>query len=299
MDPTFASFAAHAYVEAGLDRADPLRQDATALAALWPCARVLRLDARLRAVVDAHGQWADLSDPRPPALPADALFLGIDRQDQVPWFARIDAQAEAQPLLELRQAASEWPAAMAARFAYARAMLSWQQRTRFCAACGGALVHEKAGFVGRCQACNTEHYPRVDPAVIVAVEHDRRLLLGRQPGWAPGRHSLIAGFVEPGETLEQAVVREVHEETRIHVDPASCRYLGSQPWPFPGALMLGFTATANGGQPQVDGELEQALWLDHDQVGLALAGQHPQVDLPPPLSIARSLIAHWYDRRRR
>lgn len=298
MDPSFAEFAAHAYTEAGLDRADPLRQDPTALAALWPCARVMRLDARLRAVVDAAGNWCDHAG-RADVLPAEALFLGVDRTDQVPWFACIDAHAEAEPLLELRQAASQWPVALAARFAYARAMLSWQQRTRYCTACGASLVMEKAGFVARCSGCAIEHYPRVDPAVIVAVEHDGRLLLGRQPGWAPLRHSLIAGFVEPGETPEQAVVREVHEETRIHIEPASCHYLGAQPWPFPGALMLGYAATALGGEPEVDGELEQALWLDHAGVGLALAGQHPQVELPPPLSIARSLIAHWYDRRRR
>lgn len=298
MDPSFAEFATHAYTEAGLDRADPLRQDPTALAALWPCARVMRLDEKLRAVVDAAGNWCD-HPGRTDALPADALFLGVDRSDQVPWFACIDPAAAGEPLLELRQAASQWPAALAARFAYARAMLSWQQRTRFCCSCGSALRMEKAGFVGHCPGCNSEHYPRVDPAVIVAVEHDGRLLLGRQPGWTTGRYSLIAGFVEPGETPEQAVVREVHEETRIDVDPASCRYLGAQPWPFPGALMLGYAAVARGGRPQVDGELDDALWLDHEQVGLALADRHPRLHLPPALSIARSLIAHWYDRRRR
>lgn len=296
MNPTFAAFAAHAYTEAGLDRADPLRNDPDALAALWPCARVLRLDPQLRAVVDADGQWQAARVNQPDALPDDALFLGIDRSDEVPWFARIDAQGAAEPLLELRQAASQWPAALAARFAYARGMLHWQQRTRFCSVCGHPLRLEKAGFVARCQGCQLEHYPRVDPAVIVAVEHAGRLLLGRQAGWAPGRHSLIAGFVEPGETLEQAVVREVHEETRIHIVPSSCRYQGAQPWPFPGALMLGFAASAKGGQPQVDGELEHAAWYSREEIGLALAGKHPQIDLPGELSIARSLIAHWYDR---
>lgn len=297
MNPSFAAFAAHAYTEAGLDRADPLRHDPTALAALWPCARLLRLDGQLRAVVGADGQWLADHPGQPAALPDDALFLGIDREDQVPWFARVDPQAAAEPLLELRQAASQWPAPMAARFAYARGMLHWQQRTRFCTACGQALVLERAGFVARCSQCRAEHYPRVDPAVIVAVEYDGQLLLGRQASWEPGRHSLIAGFVEPGETLEQAVVREVHEETRIHVLPASCRYQGGQPWPFPGSLMLGFAATARGGEPQVDGELEKAAWFSHQDIGLALADAHPQISLPPPLSIARSLIAHWYDRR--
>jgi len=298
MNPTFAAFAAYAYTEAGLDRADPLRHDPTALAALWPCAHVLRLDPQLRAVVGADGFWAPQAGDQPDALPADALFLGIDRNDQVPWFAWVDRQAAAEPLLELRQAASQWPALMAARFAYARGMLHWQQRTRFCPTCGQPLHYERAGFVARCSGCNLEHYPRVDPAVIVAVEWQDQLLLGRQAGWAAERYSLIAGFVEPGETLEQAVVREVHEETRIHVLPASCAYQGAQPWPFPGTLMLGFSATAKGGQPQVDGELEHAAWFSHADIGLALAGTHPQISLPPELSIARSLIAHWYDRRR-
>ncbi len=297
MNPTFAAFATHAYTEARLDRADPLRNDSAALAALWPCARVLRLDPELRAVVDADGQC----QPRRPAapldtLPADALFLGIDRDDQLPWFARIEPVAADEPVVELRQAASQWPAKMAARFAYARGMLHWQQRTRFCAGCGQALAYERAGFVARCQGCGSEHYPRVDPAVIVAVEHQGQLLLGRQASWPAGRHSLIAGFVEPGETLEQAVIREVHEETRIDIQPDSCRYQGAQPWPFPGALMLGFSATALGGQPQVDGELEQAAWFSRQDIGLALADAHPTIHLPPALSIARSLIAHWYDR---
>lgn len=295
----FADFTAHAYIEAGLDRADPLRQDSTALAALWPCARVLLLDEQLRAVTDTDALPRLAHAGLPDALPEGALFLGIDRDDELPWFALVDVHAGGEPLLELRQAASLWPAALAARFAYARAMLLWQQRTRFCCACGGALVLEKAGFVGRCSLCRSEHYPRVDPAVIVAVEQDGRLLLGRQAGWAPGRHSLIAGFVEPGETLEQAVVREVHEETRIRVIQASCRYLGAQPWPFPGALMLGFAASAHPGTPQVDGELEQAGWYDHHAIGLALDDAHPAISLPPPLSIARSLIAHWYARGHR
>jgi NAD+ diphosphatase len=296
MHSPFADYASHAYIEAGLDRADPIRHDSAALAALWQRARVLLLDAQLRAVTDADAQPRLAHTGLPDALPDHALFLGIDRHDELPWFALVDVAAAGQPLLELRQAASQWPAALAARFAYARAMLLWQQRTRFCTACGGALALEKAGFVGRCRQCAAEHYPRVDPAVIVAVEHDGQLLLGRQAGWAPGRLSLIAGFVEPGETLEQAVVREVHEETRIRVDIDSCRYLGAQPWPFPGALMLGFAASAHAGTPQVDGELEHAAWYDRDAVGLALADAHASISLPPPLSIARSLIAHWYAR---
>ena len=294
MDPSFAPFAAHAYVQAGLDRADPLRNDPAALAALWPQARVLVLDTRGRAAVDAAGGPCWCSTDGLDGDVASALFLGIGNDDGIARFAVSDARAGADaPVVELRDAASLWPAIEAARYAYARAMLLWQQRMRFCPQCGGALVIRRSGFVAHCGQCDSEHYPRVDPAVIVAVANGDHLLMGRSPGWAPRRFSVIAGFVEPGETLEQTVCREVHEETRVRVDITSCRYLGSQPWPFPGALMLGFAARGHG-EPQVDGELEDARWVSRAEVGQALEGRHPAIDLPPPLSIARSLIAHWH-----
>ena len=294
MDPTFAPFAAHAYIQARVDRADPLRVDPDRLAALWPQARVLRLDAQGRALADAQGAavW-QATDVLTDRQPEQALFLGVGSEDGVARFAVVDTVAEGAAVLELRDAASSWPAEEAALYAYARAMVLWQQRMRFCPQCGGALTLRRSGFVAHCSGCNTEHYPRVDPAVIVAVSNGDQLLLGRSPGWAPKRFSVIAGFVEPGETLEQTVCREVHEETRITVDITRCRYLGSQPWPFPGALMLGFAAHGEG-VPQVDGELEQARWVSREAVGQALAGVHPEIDLPPPLSIARSLIAHWH-----
>ena len=294
MEPSFAPFAAHAYVQAGLDRADPLRNDPAALAALWPQARVLVLDAKGRALAgEAAGPlWQPTAGMDVEV--GQALFLGIGNDDGIARFAVSDVRAGADaPVVELRDAASLWPAMEAARYAYARAMLLWQQRMRFCPQCGGTLVIRRSGFVAHCGQCDTEHYPRVDPAVIMAVSNGDCLLLGRSPGWAPKRFSVLAGFVEPGETLEQTVCREVHEETRVRVDITSCRYLGSQPWPFPGALMLGFAARGEG-EPQVDGELEQARWVSREDVGLALAGEHPEIDLPAPLSISRSLIAHWH-----
>jgi NAD+ diphosphatase len=175
-------------------------------------------------------------------------------------------------------------------------MSYWQSRTRFCGVCGGAVAFTRGGFIGRCVKCNTEHYPRVDPAVIVAVESNGRLLLGRQANWAPRRYSVLAGFVEPGESLEQTVVREVFEESKVRV--RSCRYLGTQPWPFPGALMLGFSATAEDDVPTVDGELEDARWFTAEEVGAALARDIEDdgvgIRLSPPISISRSLIEHWY-----
>ena len=201
--------------------------------------------------------------------------------------------------IDLRRAAVEWDAGLSSLFAYARGMSYWQARTRFCGVCGGAIEFRRGGFIGHCAQCGNEHYPRVDPAVIVAVSDGERLLLGRQASWAPRRYSVLAGFVEPGESLEQTVAREVFEETQVRVD--ECQYMGAQPWPFPGALMLGFRARADGSQvPRVDGELEDARWFTREEVGAALArDSHDDgtgLLLSPPISIARALIEDWHRR---
>ena len=203
--------------------------------------------------------------------------------------------------LDLRRAAVEWPAEIADIFCYARGMSYWHSRNRFCGVCGAAVAFARGGFVGRCGQCGTEHYPRVDPAVIVAVENNGRLLLGRQATWAPRRWSVLAGFVEPGETFEQTVAREVFEETRVRV--IQSHYLGTQPWPFPGALMVGFQASAHDDVPTVDGELEAARWFDVEEIGAAMRREAGCDDglgilLPPPISIASTLIRHWYRRQR-
>ena len=283
-----------------LDRADALRGDAVALRALWPDARLLVLDGEGRAAATADGALLAVHGRDFAGGPGTAVFLGRSRSGGQAWFA---AEAATLPALQaaqwidLRRAAAEWPAAIAGAFAYARGMLWWQARNRFCGVCGGAIAFDRGGFTGHCAQCGNDHYPRVDPAVIVAVSDGERLLLGRQAAWPPRRWSVIAGFVEPGETLEQTVAREVHEETAVRV--RACRYLGAQPWPFPGALMLGFEALAEPDEPSVDGELEQARWFDRAEIGAALhrdgggAGDDG-ILLAPPISIARSLIAHWH-----
>ncbi|AZR28181.1 NAD(+) diphosphatase [Xanthomonas vasicola pv. arecae] len=290
-EPLFSS-SGFAFTHAPLDRGDVLRDDPDALARLWPQGRVLLLDAKGAALADADGQPLLMGGAALADGPEAAIFLGL--RDAVGWFclpADI-AAVQAPQRIDLRQAAADWPAEIATAFAYARAMLHWQSRTRFCGVCGGAIAFRRAGFIAHCTQCQTEHYPRVDPAIIVAVSDGARLLLGRQASWTPGRYSVIAGFVEPGESLEQTVVREVFEETRVHVQ--DCRYLGAQPWPFPGALMLGFTARAAATEmPQVTGELEDARWVSHAQVTAALAGEG-DIGLPPRISIARALIEHWH-----
>jgi NAD+ diphosphatase len=299
-----------AFVEAGadaacrsaLDRADRLRNDATALTALWPRSRVVLLDEQGLAYADDARR---LSAPRGeqisegPGGVGAAVFLGLDAQGGG-WFA-LDAALtayEAPQRIDLRSAAALWPAFEASVFAQARALQHWRRRHRYCGVCGGEVAFSHGGWQGHCGQCGAEHYPRTDPAVIVAVSDGERLLLGRQSTWAPRRYSVIAGFVEPGETLEQTVAREVLEEAGVRV--RRCRYLASQPWPFPGALMLGFSAEAEPDEPQVDDELEEARWFTAEEVRAALARGEPggQADdggplLSPSISISHWLIVHW------
>ena len=228
--------------------------------------------------------------------PGTALFLGL--HGEVAWFS---LQSEVLPFtapqrIDLRRAAAAWPPAEASAFAFARAMQHWRLRTRFCGLCAGAIEFRRGGYVAHCTQCGNYQYPRVDPAVIVAVSDGQRLLLGRQASWPAQRYSVVAGFVEPGESLEQTVVREVFEETRVRV--RSCRYLGAQPWPFPGALMLGFIADAHPDVPQVDGELEDARWFTLEEIIAARLrdtgnARDGGVLLSPRISIARSLIEYW------
>jgi NAD+ diphosphatase len=146
-----------------------------------------------------------------------------------------------------------------------------------------------------CDTCGAQHHPRTDPVVIMLVTDGDRVLLGRQPTWPPGRYSALAGFVEPGESLEQAVAREVREEAGIEVgDPA---YIASQPWPFPTSLMLGFIAPWRGGEPhRIDAELEDVRWFERAQVKAAIRGEDGPPGLPPRFAIARRLLEHWVQR---
>ena len=189
---------------------------------------------------------------------------------------------------ELRPLAPRLGDEDAALLAYARGLSLWRARQRHCGVCGSPTVPIRAGHVLLCTnpACAAEFFPRLDPAIIVLVSDGARALLGRQASWPPRRYSTIAGFVEPGESLEDAVVREVLEETGVAV--SNVRYHSSQPWPFPSSIMLGFFASAAAGSPvQVSGELEDARWFTREQVtsGEALA--------PPTQSISWHLIETW------
>lgn len=285
----------YAFQHPGLDRAEPLRMDAAGLDARWASARVLVIDAegqaRFGGMADAPEflAGAALAETRP----EQASFLGLDGTGGA-WFALHAASlAELPPTtLDLRSAAVRWPPLQATAFAQARALLHWQQRSRHCGACGQALTLERAGYCARCPQCGLESYPRTDPAIIVAVSDGDRLLLGRQASWPEKRWSVLAGFMEPGESLEQTVAREVFEEAGVRI--RECSYVASQPWPFPAALMLGFRALADAQPVSVGEELQDARWFAADELrSLAASGE---VLLPPSLSISRWLIEDWLSR---
>jgi NAD+ diphosphatase len=219
----------------------------------------------------------------------DAVFLGL--ADGAPVFASEGERDEGSPA-GLREAATELPAGQAALAAYAASLLSWHRRHRFCANCGRPTDLADGGHQRDCPSCGAQHFPRTDPVVIVRVtDRADRLLLGRQAAWPAGRFSVLAGFVEPGETLEEAVAREVLEESGIEV--AQPAYVASQPWPFPSSLMIGFSAVGVGGEPRPgDHELSEVRWFERAEVAAAAAGRG-RIRLSPPYSISRRLIDAW------
>ncbi len=232
-----------------------------------------------------------LRDPDPHALVLLGWFKGarcvlLELSPDQPFEAPPGASFE-----ELRPLSPVLHAEQAGLLAYARALTIWRKRQRFCGVCGSVAVPERAGHVIRCTNPDEPHefFPRTDPAIIVLVTDGERALLGRQASWPPGRYSTIAGFVEPGESLEDAVLREVHEETGVVA--SNPRYDSSQPWPFPSSLMIGFQAQAEPGSPIVTGaELEDARWFTRAEIrseGLPL--------VPPSHSISYRLISTWLE----
>jgi len=197
---------------------------------------------------------------------------------------------------DLRNYAAVLDEDQAALLSYARAMVIWRHNHRYCGACGAPTRPRLGGHVLQCSLidCGREHYPRTDPAIIVLVEKGEQALFGRKAEWPENRYSTIAGFVEPGESAEQAVVREVAEETGVEV--TAMHYHSSQPWPFPGSLMLGYTATAGSDVISLnDNELEDARWLTRDQISEKLA--LGEFQLPTSISISSRLIEDWFNKK--
>ena len=255
-----------------------------------------RADPAARAVVgDETGVWIQGEElalvPVAELGAAELLFLGLD--DEGPVFAAGGgARPAAVRSVSLRDAGATLPAPQAGLVAYAAGLLNWHRFHPRCSRCGTPTNVAEAGHLRICPHCGAHHHPRTDPVVIMLVHDGDRVLLGRQPAWRPPqRYSALAGFVEPGESLEEAVVREVREEAGVEIGPPV--YSSSQPWPFPGSLMLGFHAPYTGGEAAVrDRELEDVRWFDRDEVLAAVRGEGP-LNIPPPIAIARRLIEEW------
>jgi NAD+ diphosphatase len=267
-----------------LDRAGPHRRDEPWLAARMadPATRVVAASAA-GVVVAGERPRMFAVDELPDGL--ELVLLGVDGDDRAVFAADPgdELPGERRGLRDLAPVLSQAEGGMVA---HAVGLLNWHRRHRFCANCGAPSEAREAGHVRVCPACGTQHHPRTDPVVIMLVTDGDRALLGRQAQWPTGRYSALAGFVEPGESLEEAVAREVREEAGVQV--ADVRYRSSQPWPFPSSLMLGFSARWAGGEPVVrDGELEDVGWFTRQAI------VDGDVLLPPPTAIARRLIDEW------
>ncbi len=255
--------------------------------------RVLTVDERRAVPVQETDGGPVLVWDEQPALPLGAVYLG--EADGVPYAAVRGERAltvNGRPVdlwTGLREVGADLDDLDAGLLAEAVGILEWHERARFSPVSGAATTVERAGWVQRDPASGVELFPRTDPAVIMLVHDGDRCVLGRQAVWPPGRFSILAGFVEPGESAEGAVAREVAEEVGLQV--TDVRYVSSQPWPFPQSLMLGFTARLDGDDTlRLDPtEIEEARWWTRDELS---SGRGPTA-LPPPVSIARHIIDRW------
>ena len=284
-----------------VDRATPRRGDTDWLARVWADPRTRVLVVRdAQALVATRDGRLELVFVSPDEAPAGTRFLlGVDADD-VAYFGvgavasrgDDDEEPEAVPMA-LRQVGALLSDRDAGLMTHAVALANWHDSHTHCPQCGTPTVPAPAGHLTTCPADGSEHFPRLDPAVIMLViDPDDRLMLARNALWPAGRMSVVAGFVEPGESAEHAVAREVHEETAIVV--GQVHYLGSQPWPMPRSLMLGFQATAKGGQRIAvdEEEIGEARWFTRAELRAAIdAGE---LGIAPTSSIARRLIEYWY-----
>ena len=277
-----------------LDRADHVRADPDRLAGYvnWK-ARVLALDGLMPSLDDTNRlAWGTLAD-----VPEDAelCFLGLDEGKAC--FAAVPPRGDATPRMANPQLWSLMATLQPddlALYGGARSLTDWHARHRFCAQCGGDTKLAKGGWQRDCTNCGASHFPRTDPVTIMLVEHDGRLMLGRGLGWPDGRFSALAGFVEPGESIEEGVAREVLEEAGVRVRDVT--YVASQPWPFPSQLMIGCHSHADSDELTIDEtEMAEINFYTRDEVQAALAGDGPFV-APPPHAIAHYLMQWWIEK---
>lgn len=302
-----------------LDRAAHLRGDAEAQKAALEAGRIFPI-WRGRVLLDAKGAPVHFAAGHPIFGQGRApIYLGhcpsVDAGGRTHWFAVdistwepeagapaveafLDPSEIVHPsapdarFVELRAHLTSFDEGWGERFATARALALWHVSHRFCAACGQESAVADAGWQRRCESCGTSHFPRTDPVVIMLVTRGNSVLMGRSPAWPEGMFSCLAGFVEPGETVEAAVAREVFEETGVTV--GAVRYIASQPWPFPASLMLGMRAEALSHEITIDpNEIEEALWMTREELADAFAGQHPRISAPRKGAIAGYLLRQW------
>jgi NAD+ diphosphatase len=279
-----------------LDRVDHIRSDVEAYGVLltdWR-ARVLGLDG-LDPVIASEGglTWGSLADI---AEDAELILLGLAHGK--PHFVSVTQGGEGNAFRSpaVWRALSILPAEDAAIYGTARSLIEWHNKHRFCGVCGGATILFRAGWGRKCDACGTEHYPRTDPVVIMLAEYQGKALLGRQSRFPAGNYSALAGFLEPGESIEEAVRREIKEEAGV--DCGDVRYVISQPWPFGGSqLMIACVAQAHDDAITLDtNELEDAMWVSKDEARASLAGaEGRRFNAPPPFAIAHSLLRAWVE----
>jgi NAD+ diphosphatase len=278
-----------------LDRADRLRGDVEAFnAALndWR-GRLLGL-VGLDPMLTPEGGlvWQSMAE-----APVEAEFILLGLIDERPHFAMLtESSGGAMRSPATFQALSLMASEDAAIFGAARSLIEWHNNHKYCGRCGGDTKLFRAGWGRKCGACNTEHFPRTDPVVIMLAEHEGKALIGRQPRFPPGNYSALAGFLEPGESIEEAVRREIHEESGVRT--GAVRYVTSQPWPFGGAqLMIACIAEAITTEIIVDtNELEDAKWVTKDDARLALAGSDKATfRAPPAFAIAHTLLKRWVE----
>jgi NAD+ diphosphatase len=283
------------------DRAGERRVDDDWLAARWadPGTRVLVVSGTRIRPVDGTVRWSSPAD-----VPAAGTKVLLGERDGRSWFALLVTPEDAAPgergeYVGIREVLPYLAAdaADAPLVFHAIGMAEWHWATRHCPRCGGMLEPRNAGAELVCTECGKSQFPRTDPAVIMAVTHgepgaaDERLLLGRQGSWPAGRYSTLAGFLEPGETLEDTVRREVWEEVGVRV--GEVEYFGNQPWPLPASLMLGFVGRAESTEINVDGrEIEDARWFTRAEI--RAGAEAGELVLPGGVSISRSLVEHWY-----
>lgn len=292
-----------AFAGSPIDRADHIRCDPAALGSLMNGrARLLRMDG-LDPVLTGEGtlDWGGLADAAPDS---ELAFLGLEGDRGC--FAEVRSSY---PAGSPHAGPASWNAMAVlgagelATYGAARSLVGWHSRHRFCAVCGSPTALAKGGWQRTCTSstCGAEHFPRVDPVTIMLVEHEGQVLLGRQPRFAEGRYSALAGFVEPGETIEEAVAREVFEEAGVRVRDVT--YVASQPWPFPSSLMIGCHAFAEDRAITIDvTELEDARWFTRADVIDALEaiarGENGRVfGAPPKTAIAHLLLRWWVEQR--